>query len=176
MKMEHMEYGGIFGYSYYEGTKEISVEECYNKGTIINTGSAGSIGGIVGRAETWYGETTKIVNCYNVGKIVGDLAYGGGIVGNKAVDINSSKLIVENCYNIGQFKLENTSGKTRYSICGSGVKNNNFYLKGCGATDVSNTTEITSEELQSEQFVEQLGKDKWKMSKLDYPILMWEEE
>ena len=79
--------GGVAATFNYDG---VSMENCYNKGTIIATTDRVYAGGVVGNIYS----IEKISNSYNTGKVVGK-SYVGGVVGRSTY----SSLI--DCYNTG---------------------------------------------------------------------------
>ena len=79
--------GGVAATFNYDG---VSMENCYNKGTIIATTDRVYAGGVVGKIDS----IEKISNSYNTGKVVGK-SYVGGVVGYSTY----SNLI--DCYNTG---------------------------------------------------------------------------
>ena len=68
----------------------VSMENCYNKGTVIATTDRVYAGGVVGNIQS----IKEILNCYNTGKVVGR-SYVGGIVGY------STYSSLTDCYNTG---------------------------------------------------------------------------
>ncbi|WP_302772667.1 S-layer homology domain-containing protein [Anaerotignum lactatifermentans] len=85
--------GGVCGQNYY-----CTIENCYNKGTVIGTGSNAAIGGVCGE------NNSIIENSYNTGKVSGNIA--GGVCGG-------STGMIESCYNTGK-----VSGNTAGGVCG----------------------------------------------------------
>ena len=75
--------GGIAGHA-----SSSTITNCYNTGSVI--GSAGSVGGIAGRAS----ERATITNCYNTGSVSGQDDVGG-IAGRAYFST------ITNCYNTG---------------------------------------------------------------------------
>ncbi len=94
-----------------------------SEGAQIGGGSAGliQIGGIAGGCDG----RSEIINCYNVGQILGDIGYTGGITGRKnGIDICG-------CYTIGEISQKVGKGQ----FCGytvSGSLKSCFYLDGEG--------------------------------------------
>ena len=106
--------GGVAGYSN-SGT----IENCYNTGDILGSGS---VGGVVGYNGT---SRSKVENCYNTGDVTGTGSSGaGGIVGY-------SSGTVENCYNTGDIAGNSNVG---------GVVGDNFNGK---AMKCYNTGDVT---------------------------------
>ncbi len=104
--------GGIAGYA-------SSVNECYNVGNVTVYGSSSSsdrAGGIVG----YY--ANRIADCYNTGTITGYNS-AGGIIG----EYDGSDTYIENCYNVGEYKITNTATGNYGSIIGLG----RFQTKNC---------------------------------------------
>ncbi|RKJ70021.1 leucine-rich repeat domain-containing protein [Butyricicoccus sp. 1XD8-22] len=79
--------GGVVGRNY-GGT----VKNCYNKSSIVGTGDAEYVGGVVGD------NSGTVENCYNSGSVEGK--YGGGVVGH---NIGGT---VKNCHNTGNVGAE----------------------------------------------------------------------
>jgi len=160
--------GGIFGWSYAQG---VTVQECYNIGTITGIGG---VGGIAGSIDSWHGGTMNITNSYNTGTIIRDTGACAGIVGGTGT--NAEGIVsFTNCYNAGKMEyLNSVTNTAAYSICNYGTMTNVYYLENCGETVTTGTTAVTKEELKSEAFVKMLGEDVWKMSSKGYPVLQWE--
>ncbi|MFI3324181.1 MAG: GLUG motif-containing protein [Rikenellaceae bacterium] len=93
--------GSVTGQSYIGGivgcARYTNIINCYNKATIIGSGSTGYIGGIAGSVtgETSYTDY-ELTNCYNMGTVTGTNSSAtcvGGVVGRYATGTMS------NCYN-----------------------------------------------------------------------------
>ena len=115
--------GGIAGDNYG------MIEECVNNGHIIN--NQYNCAGICS-----YNQNGTIQNCYNTGKIEGNINVGGitGNIGNSAGTILVGK--VYNCYSTGTISGNTTS---KGGIIGSAVSGlydvkNTYWLLGTGAT------------------------------------------
>ncbi|MBQ3497576.1 MAG: hypothetical protein IJA87_00450, partial [Clostridia bacterium] len=113
--------GGVAATFNYDG---VSMENCYNKGTIIATTDRVYAGGVVGNIYS----IEKISNSYNTGKVVGK-SYVGGVVGCSTY----SSLI--DCYNTGDISGdEYVGGIAGYASLG---KN---YVEKCYNTGNINCT------------------------------------
>ena len=135
---------------------EVTIENCYNIGTITNNGAkyestSLNLGGICGHNSLM----SRIRNCYNVGNLVSDKdeIRAGGIAGAGA-----TTSVIEDCY----------------------------YLEGIcdvGAYSVPTATESrTEEQMKTQEFVEELQGTQtetiWKIVEgrnNGYPILSWQE-
>ncbi len=191
--------GGIISHSYGNTT----VKNCGTNINIKNTSSdpEARSGGIVGIAEN----STKIINCYNLGNIDGG-NYIGGIVGqfynspssevincyNRGNVKNSSYVqggitgwwsgnTLQNCYNIGNTNEGDSRFKsaiTPYTENSLSISNC-YYLSGTGNSQY-NIISKSEEQMRSITFVELLGNEIWKQDKFNvndgYPILMWQNE
>ncbi|MGM9608105.1 MAG: S-layer homology domain-containing protein [Oscillospiraceae bacterium] len=154
--------GGIVG-RIGETNTGVIVENCANFAQVKSTDAKG-VGGIVGSAWDSGG---VIRNCYNAGYITTTYSSpAGGIVGtNEGMDIY-------NCYNIG---IIDTNGQSRGRGIGSHdtgtyTVDNCYFLSGCGddadnpgyykgvSKKISvNVTEMTAEELKSEETLAKLN-------------------
>ena len=113
--------GGVAATFNYDG---VSMENCYNKGTIIATTDRVYAGGVVGNIDS----IEKISNSYNTGKVVGK-SYVGGVVG----DSTYSNLI--DCYNTGDISGDEYVG----GIAGHASLSKN-YVEKCYNTGNINCT------------------------------------
>ena len=132
--------GGILGQA---GTATIT--NCYNTGTVTSTCSStysfSYSGGILGQAGT-----ATITNCYNIGNAYAN-SYIGGMLGQAVT------AMITNCYNIGT-----VSGSYTYSggILGgrdNGTIINSYYLNTCGGNNTYGGQPMSSEAMQTEEFV-----------------------
>ncbi len=164
------ETGGIVGgLSKSSGSSNVTVEKCYNSGTIkgvketggivgsimygvtvqncYNTGSVTgtdfSTGGVVGDADAISSSTTSIQYCYNTGAVTGTTAVGG-VVGSTNDD---ASVYVRYSYNVGT--LSSTSGASsiggitgEYSSYSSFTQN--FWKSGVGASYAHGTNGSSS--------------------------------
>lgn len=95
--------GGIVAVLYTDGGTyvhggNITVENCYNAGTIVGSGS--EIGGVVGKiGNDAENDVITINNCYNTGTLNGD-KYVGGIFGRVSI-AEGGTLKISGCYNTG---------------------------------------------------------------------------
>ncbi|MFR9523477.1 MAG: GLUG motif-containing protein [Rikenellaceae bacterium] len=134
--------GGVVGY-----TRGTIVTNCYNTCSI--TGTTG-VGGIVGYYYT-AGNSTKIINCYNSGKITSSATnnYVGGIAGLAAM--------ATNCYNSGTISVGTANQYHSAIMYGTASRFDNcFYLSTCGVSE-EYATSVTSTYLQSAEIVELLN-------------------
>lgn len=131
--------GGILGYA--NGNCKIDIKNCYNDGLVKSTGTAGNVGGIVGRAYTSSTDASaiKIFNCYNVGEISNANSDSvGGIVGYARSE-SAGVLVVKYCYNKAKI-----SGKTYIGgIVGSIYTGKYATIENCYTT-VDGTYTITA--------------------------------
>ena len=88
--------GGLVGSLYYGAT----ITSCYATGNVTTTISNGSVGGLVGNIDG----NSNIANCYATGNVTatsgGNYTSRAGIGGLVGI-INSSNVIITNCYAIG---------------------------------------------------------------------------
>lgn len=159
--------GGIVS-RMYSSNYDIRIENCVSR---VNVTGEGSVGGIVGMAESGSGVSMpRIINCYNTGTVTNTdgKGYPGGIGG-----IYESNPIqyVENCYNIGD-----VAGSKGYGIerTGRGTNRNNYTLLGSAAN--AGGTALTSDAMKD--IASSLGDafmDNPTNYNDGYPILKWEE-
>lgn len=163
-KGTYMGTGGIVGYS--EGS---SIINSYNTGEIYSKTewSNGRVGGIAGDATNNTGVTTNIINCYNLGNLIGDCA-AGIVSGYGNCDI-------VNCYSAGNVFGDKYSGGIIDYNSYYNKKNitNSYYLEN---TDVIYTnTEgiaISNEDMISKEFYNTLNVDNvWEYRPTKYPVL-----
>ena len=171
--------GGLAG-----GTHDAQIISCYNLGNITGTDKNSENGTYVGGISGVSGANSKIINCYNSGKIKSEYLNGGGITGQL---LSSSEII--NCYNIGVIEnqgtaLGNIAGST-YSE--SKISNSYFSKEICNLEGVGITNDTTSIEvfnktisyMKSNDFITDLNKDE-DVFAIDnnlnngYPILKWQ--
>lgn len=84
--------GGMVGQAVNTDSAGMRIEQCVNTGDISGIGQDGQAGGILGSAS----KNTTIADCYNTGRITGQIA-AGGICGAD----ESGDLIVRNSYHAG---------------------------------------------------------------------------
>lgn len=95
------------------------------------------IGGIIGAETGTTNNTSKIINCYNIGDIVGK-QYLGEILGNKA---GKGTNYIVNCYGVDR-------GNLAY---------NNSYTNEDGSLEVNNCFLYTKEYMKKEEFLKKLN-------------------
>ena len=128
---------------------------CCNSGKISAKWQSGA-GGIVATANNG----TQIYNSYNLAEVslVNGTSYAssGGIIG--IARENSSKITIENCYNIGNITSSVYAGGIIGSFSGDEITVNNCYFlnnenNGCG--NQSNVgIQLTREQLQNKELIE----------------------
>lgn len=101
---------GVIGYLLNDNTKNITISNCYNTGTISYDGNktvdgfGGGFGGVIGYGYVDFSstKTIHILNCYNTGTINGSL-FVGGVIGWIFGNNNGNALlsVIANCYNSG---------------------------------------------------------------------------
>ena len=172
--------GGILG-----GGVKINVERSYNSGNITETGNISEYditycGGITANCSE-----SKIIYCYNSGKIISSSINAGGITGQA---LSNSEL--KNCYNIG---MVTGTGSFVGNICGSAYSNSklvNCYfskescnLEGLGhLNDTVTTIEVfdkTISYMKTNDFVKDLNKDEEVFTinsglNNGFPVLKWQ--
>ena len=166
--------GGIVG----GGSYLLTISNCFNGGSVVANGYTSSCGGIVANAN--YSGT--ITNCYNTGDVsagsggnTNSHKYCGGIAGFSG----DSNLIV-NCYNTGNLSASgyncSIGGVVGYSTS-TGTTNNCYYLNTCGGNNTYGGLPLSSDAMQSLEFVEALnaGLCAWEYDynnmNFGYPIL-----
>lgn len=191
--------GGIVGRSSsFIQEKNISIENCYNKGEVIGTGdliTAGgnhiyggaNLGGICGRGI----DEATIKSCYNLGDIEGVYVIGG-VIGQLGIEEETDNLEnIENCYNTGNTTTKST---TKGGVIG---RINNGNVKGCYYLNITEngigtgvdvdeaeleTQAKTESEMKSSNFINLLNadysEDLWKEDTSNinkgFPIFIWQ--
>ena len=160
------------------------ITNCSFSGNITSTNnggftSAAGSGGIVAIAM----DNASIVSCYNAGSLTANamlLKVAAGIV---ASALQENNVIVSNCYNVGTVSAATKGGifgmispinptKEAASI----LVDNCYYLNTCGGT-TNYGTSMTSDQMMTAQFVEQLNAEAEPVFVIDngtnngYPIL-----
>ena len=102
--MSSSDAGGLVGFISADVNNEVSLENCYNTGTISSNCAGGLVGFVSGNAYT----NLSLKNCYNAGTISGRY-YAGGLVGLIYYGVR-----LENCYNTGTI----SSGQGCYGVGG----------------------------------------------------------
>ena len=142
--------------------------QCSFHGSITATNNGGftaaaGAGGIVGLAmdQAW------IHSCYNTGSINGNallLSVAAGIVG---ATLQNNNVSIISCYNIGTVNARTKGGIFGMISPINPSKDVNemtvsdcYYLDSCGGT-TNYGTSMTSQEMQSEEFVEMLNQYAW---------------
>jgi hypothetical protein len=146
--------GGIAGF-----VENATISNCYNKENISASTTSNShqydlfsnSGGIIGKTNT-----AIITNCYNVGNVLTTGSNGwyrisnaGGIVG--VANITE----IFNCYNIGnvmaRYDYINSGGIVGKKT--DGTVENSFYINACGGVNTYGGIPMSSEAMQTEEFV-----------------------
>ena len=172
--------GGIAGTN--SGT--LTIQECFNKGTI--TSSTSTSGGIIG-----YGYALlNVLNCYNAGTVRGThattITINGGILGNPGGS-GAGKFFtaITNCYNTGSVTAT-AAGSTVEAIAGSlagtgatgsGTVGNSYFLNSLAVTSVNGGSGVDATTLQG--YASTLDASKWSSDvspnkNNGYPILTWQ--
>lgn len=161
------EAGGIIG-----GAFTTTIARCYNIGNIQSNGAGGISAAI---------RSSKIIDCYNTGAIIGS-SYVGGILGSALEDEE-----ILNVYNIGA--VSGSSSQVGGIVGGANSTStisNAYYLNGTAATGFGNgDSEVhiiqqkTQSEMQLTTFKDLLndGRNVWKIQSgknNGYPILNWQ--
>lgn len=146
-----MNCGGILG----DADGSVSVYNSYNAGDITakdNEFRVGGVGGILGRPDY---SSNQVVNCYNTGKVSGNIGAGG--IGGYLSDYTYNAYNVGECENGIAYKLGGNS---------SAIHKNIYYLDIASSNGVSylynveDTTESkTNEEMMSQEFVDLLNQN-----------------
>ena len=138
--------GGVCGMNQKKNKGEVTLANCYNKGTVSGTSYVGGVcgynsaylegsvtlancyntgtvngsnqvGGVCGLHNANYTGTVTITNCYNTGTVSGTINVGGVCGLNKQMNDDITEAIA-NCYNTGSVSGTNYVG----GVCG-GVEN-----------------------------------------------------
>lgn len=156
------------------------VINCYNKGNVRGTVWNVKIGGI---CSVFSG---KMVNCYNTAEVFSDSTwnYAGGLIGS------SKGGEMTNCYSSGIVKKGGSQFGEIGGLVGTGdgkiIVNNCYYLESVAPKGIVGATEdksqaISSEYMQSQEFVDELNKyvdensteeivlSRWKYNEGEYP-------
>ena len=134
--------GGIVGYA----TATITITNCYNTGDVFANYSYGNYatnGGIIGRCTS----AATITNCYNTGNLSVAIR-SGGIVGE------ATSATIANCYNIGDlYNQGNFAGGGIIGNSNNGSVLNSYYLNTCGGYNTYGGQPMSSDAMQSAEFV-----------------------
>jgi hypothetical protein len=106
--------GGIAGYISATSSDAVTIENCYNAGSVTSGIATGHVlaGGIIGAAVSSYNGEIAIIKCYNKASITkteaySDLGSASVNVGGIAAAIQFGKqLTIEQCYNEGELYAE----------------------------------------------------------------------
>ena len=129
--------GGIIGMT----SGKVTINSCYNKGTVTgNSTSCQATGGIIGHVSSGTVSGSSIKNCYNIGTITTSVSKGGIISGFH----DSAKMLCSNNYwlsgcgatygisakktNIGANSIAAATLKTYSTTLGIAYKNDNFNI------------------------------------------------
>ena len=113
--------GGLAGFAY-----AANIDNCYNTGKIVSNGTAynkgSSVGGLIGQYQSFTADTTffttAITRSFNIGEVVSNSTWAGGLVGNFATH-NS----IINCWNAGNVTaLNRSAGLVGYSAFASRIE------------------------------------------------------
>jgi len=180
--------GGITG----SGNGNLTIKECYNKGTISASNVDG--GGIVGYG---FGTGFNVLNCYNRGMVIQPsptvaVYYLGGIFGYPGGNAAGKYFqAVTNCYNTASVTALTAGGVTEAiagsltggaSAGGSGSIVNSYYLNTLTVTNTNGGTSKTDAELKAAGFITSLENGQnptaWSSDASSknngYPILTWQ--
>lgn len=124
----------------------LTITNCFNEGNVTSNYNYNSCGGIVGRTNA----VTIITNCYNTGNVSAGY-YCGGIVGHR-----NGNTAISNCYNAGSLAGNFRGGIVGYSSS-TGATNNSYYLNTCGGNNTYGGQPLSSDAMQSEEFVTMLN-------------------
>ena len=163
------------------GMAASTIEKCINSGKITQKVGE-SLGGIVGK--TLNDGATKILNCYNIGKIIEESSNTngvGGIIGAITTD-NTDREFKYN-YNIGEIQIKGTNVTNVGGIIGgcdtqlSNISNNYYELNKSNVT-LNNIGEgMSAEDMKKQSFVDLLNAEQsplvWELgtSNNGYPTL-----
>lgn len=131
-----------------------TINGCYNKGKLEATGIEGFE--IAGITNISYDGT--IYNCYNTGNFKGiSIEKDSPYQAFSGIAIDSG--IISNCYNIGKFETED--GKFDYVVIEGntdyGDVTNYYYLENILKQQYNSITEMTEQEMKSDDFVNTLN-------------------
>lgn len=109
-----------------------TVEYCYNTAQVNGTKSS-NVGGLFGNISGKTGKyPTAITNSWNSGSVTSANGYAGGLCGN------SSDIVMSDCFNIGEVKVESSSKALGVGGIGGGLSG---LITNCwNLGDVSNTS------------------------------------
>ena len=153
--------GGIVGKQHTYGCP-VTVERCYNTGSV---NGVSRVGGIIGSVN----DEAAITSCYNTGAVTSG-GYAGGMRGSSGSYAGNT----ENCYNAGTV----TGSPAGPILSGSGAATGCYYLDA-GQEDKTGSTAKTAGELKNLTNTLNGGTSPavWKSApgvNGDYPILAWQ--
>lgn len=157
----------VTGISY---TNAGTIEFCYNTGSLEGIGKKSSLLTGIAINVQWNANTIagKIYNCYNTGNLKSECLYEGWeFTGSGFAGISMCSLEISNCYNTGKFETENeTKVEVEDGINKCDSVTNYYYLENILPQEIDSITEMTEQDMKSDNFVntlntnaEQLGKE-----------------
>ncbi len=175
--------GGLIGWNDDGWNDDHRVENCYNAGTV--GGDNYSVGGLAGSNGGY------IINCYNIGSVVGGSSVGG-LVGENYIWQDSFGLLtispgsITNCYSTGDVDGDSpVGGLVGDDSYGSyGIAEQSFWdVNTSGQTESAGGEGKTTEEMQTLSTFTSAGWDfsytdgdpaDWFIQIEEYPILVWQ--
>ena len=157
----------VTGISY---TNAGTIEFCYNTGSLEGIGKKSSLLTGIAINVQWNANTIagKIYNCYNTGNLKSECLYKSwAFTGSGFAGISMCSLEISNCYNTGKFETENeTEVEVEDGINYCDNVTNYYYLENILPEKIDSITEMTEQDMKSDNFVntlntnaEQLGKE-----------------
>lgn len=154
--------GGLIG-GYEDGIEykwedhKLVIENSYNAGNIVSTGSDANttIGGLVGGNKN----CVQLENCYNAGTVYGPGVQSAGLLGNAGSQTGDNcKPSMKGCYNAG--KVVGAEGK-EFGLYGKGtIASSNMkdcYAEADSAAGTKPGTNLVSNETEREAMLDKLG-------------------
>ena len=145
--------GGLIGYN-----EKGNINSCYSNGILKDSGNS-QVGGLIG-----YNDNGKIYNSYSTSTVTGDTySNRGGLIGAHDGDKNGEEL--QNSYS--------TSARLVGARLTAKITNSYYDSDISGPNGTSFGEPKTTEYMQSEQFVKDLG-SAFKYNAGGYPLLKWQ--
>ena len=154
--------GGLVG-GYEDGIEykwedhKLAIENSYNAGNIVCTGSDANttIGGLVGGNKN----CVQLENCYNAGTVYGPGVQAAGLLGNAGAQTGDNfKPSMKGCYNAGQ--VVGAEGKS-FGLYGKGTilsaNLQDCYVEAGTAADTKPGTTVVSDDAARQEMLAKLG-------------------
>lgn len=151
----NMATGGIGGRAYGTAALIVTIEECFNNGSISGVNKKTEVQGVGGVLGAFTGAYAYINNCYNSGSITTNsetLSVTGGIVGSININAVSPNKLITNSYSVGTIAFGyGIVGYRQYNKAGQEISGCYFLdssAKGGSATLTTGFTSLDNAKMQ----------------------------